>query len=323
MTASEDKRPVAEAVATEPTPTPEGRLEVARRFLEDETVKNSPREKQIEFLRSKELSDEEIQSLLGPGPTEHTSASPDLERASPETPDHHSSSEGAPRPPIITYPEFLTKPADPEPLLTPTLVLNSAYALTGLTTLLYGTKKYLVDPMIAQLTAARLDLHETASSNLSTLNEKLENIVSEVPSRAVLAIAHDANDSSSECEDPSELFHRDVGTQTSGRSTPVLTPSEAVKEPVAQTQTRKLATLARSLADVKEGLDTQVDDIQDILAGVDNLKEDLRQSSVARSYASLGWKQQEPDDEVKKAKENIRRLKGVFLSTRNFPVSTK
>ena len=46
----------------------ESRLEVARRFLEDETVRDSPREKKVEFLRSKDLTDGEIEQLLGQEP---------------------------------------------------------------------------------------------------------------------------------------------------------------------------------------------------------------------------------------------------------------
>lgn len=59
------------------------------------------------------------------------------------------------------------------------------------------------------------------------------------------------------------------------------------------------------------------------MVAVDAIREKLREASVARSYASLGWSQPEPDDEVKRVKESIRRLKGVFLSTRNFPLSAK
>ncbi|CAI4211628.1 unnamed protein product [Parascedosporium putredinis] len=233
MAGPEDKRPdehaAAEPGATEPAPTTEDRLEVARRFLDDET----------------DLSDAEIDTLLGPS-------------------------------------------ADP----------NST-----------------PEPMLAQLTAARLDLHASASAHVSALNARLQDVVSEIPEAAVVVSASShahahataGSDCSSECEDPSELFHRDIGTQT----------SDAVPSPF------RLAKLARSLADVKEGLDAQADDMHDYLAIIDNLRDDLRQSSVSRSYASLGWKQPEPDDEVKKAKDNIRRLKGVFLSARNFPVSAK
>ena len=88
-------------------------------------------------------------------------------------------------------------------------------------------------------------------------------------------------------------------------------------------QAQKLSALSRKLGDLREGLDAQAENTQDAMAVADALKEKLREASVARSYANLGWSQPEPDDEVKKVKENIRRLKGVFLSTRNFPVSTK
>lgn len=49
-------------------PDSESRLDVARRFLEDESVRDSPREKKVEFLRSKDLTDEEIEQLLGQEP---------------------------------------------------------------------------------------------------------------------------------------------------------------------------------------------------------------------------------------------------------------
>jgi hypothetical protein len=48
----------------------EGKLDVARRFLEDEQVKSSSRESKIEFLRSKGLETPEIQNLLDEGSSE-------------------------------------------------------------------------------------------------------------------------------------------------------------------------------------------------------------------------------------------------------------
>lgn len=41
------------------------KLEVARRFLDDEAVKDASREKKVEFLKSKDIADEEIRSLVG------------------------------------------------------------------------------------------------------------------------------------------------------------------------------------------------------------------------------------------------------------------
>jgi hypothetical protein len=40
------------------------KLEVARRFLEDDAVKSAPREVKIDFLKSKGVGDEDIQFLL-------------------------------------------------------------------------------------------------------------------------------------------------------------------------------------------------------------------------------------------------------------------
>lgn len=52
-----------------PKPTPAAdKLEVARRFLEEDTVKSEPREKQIAFLKTKGVSDDDIEKLLGDAP---------------------------------------------------------------------------------------------------------------------------------------------------------------------------------------------------------------------------------------------------------------
>jgi hypothetical protein len=53
-------KPESEA-ATTPL---ESRLNVARRFLEEEEVKNASRDKKAEFLRIKGLGDTEIEALL-------------------------------------------------------------------------------------------------------------------------------------------------------------------------------------------------------------------------------------------------------------------
>lgn len=44
--------------------TQSDRLEVARRFLEDDAVKSAPREVKIDFLKSKGVGDEDIEFLL-------------------------------------------------------------------------------------------------------------------------------------------------------------------------------------------------------------------------------------------------------------------
>lgn len=43
----------------------EDKLEVARRFLENDAVRDAPREKKVEFLKSKGIDESEIHALLG------------------------------------------------------------------------------------------------------------------------------------------------------------------------------------------------------------------------------------------------------------------
>lgn len=54
----------------------EDQLTVARRFLEDEAVKDAPHDKKVEFLKFKDVSEEDIQKLLGKSsePTKEPSA---------------------------------------------------------------------------------------------------------------------------------------------------------------------------------------------------------------------------------------------------------
>ena len=136
------------------------------------------------------------------------------------------------RPPIVTYPEFLTKPAQPPPLMTANGFLNTIYAFGGLSTLLYGTSKFVVEPMVQSLTEARISLHDSAKQDLEKLVDKLESIVSEIPAAAKKnQLVHtggagrdgeeDNDDAKSSYEDPAELFHRDIGVQTSLPSSPV------------------------------------------------------------------------------------------------------
>lgn len=248
---------------------------------------------------------------------------------------------------MITYPEFLTKPTRPPPLVTANGILNTLYAFAGISTLLYGTSKYLVQPMVENLTEARYDLHETTSQNLAKIIEKLESTVSEIPapkkSTAAAGAADGANkdaadDDASSADDPTEMFHRDIGTQTSIPSTPFLTTwgenknSDSDKEKSAtDRQADKLTWFKNQAAWLKTTVVADADDVADLKSKMDVLKDDLVQlaypspSDYAGSSYSLygGPRKNEPEDEIKKARDNIRRVKGVLLSTRNFPASAR
>ncbi|KAL3963766.1 hypothetical protein ACCO45_000770 [Purpureocillium lilacinum] len=48
------------------------------------------------------------------------------------------------------------------------------------------------------------------------------------------------------------------------------------------------------------------------------------QTQFVGGYDMYGTaKKSEPEDEIRKVRDNIRRVKGVLLSTRNFPGSTR
>ncbi|EOO00391.1 putative peroxin 14 17 protein [Phaeoacremonium minimum UCRPA7] len=344
---SDDKAPGPPAwqqadVAQKPIPpADEGKptIEHARKFLEDDSVREASREKKVEFLKSKGFSDDVIeqlleeesistpaqaQSLAEPARDESSLPSPSAPIVSDQKTDHA---------PIVTYPEFLTKPNKPPPLITANGLFNVLYAVTGLSTLVYGTTKYVVSPMVDSLTEARIDFHENALQNLKKLNEKLESTVSEIPVTKKAEVHAFEDDTSSSYDDPTELFHRDIGVQTSLPPTPTDTePQTPAAQSTVVKQASRIAELTASIRSINEDLTSEAEDFSNIKTILDTFNEDLDKltypwqpsTDFVGSYSYYGASRgNEPDDEIKKAKENIRRLKGVFLSARSFPGSAR
>lgn len=236
------------------------------------------------------------------------------------------------RPPIVTYPEFLTKPARPPPLVTVNGFLNTLYAFGGLSTLVYGASRFVVEPMVNTLTEARISLHDTANRDLTKLVSKLESTVSEIPPPKPKDTPADKDDDDavSSYDDPTELFHRDIGVQTSLPASPQQPPAQpataAANPTIAHTQ--NLLRLTNAVKTLNEGLVDHTESLGDVQTVLDMLKQDLDKLSAAAATDFVGGfslygaaSKNEPDDEIKKAKENIRRVKGVLLSTRSFPAS--
>lgn len=347
---------------------PQNTLELAKKFLEDDEVRDASREKKADFLKIKGVSEQDIQKLLEdtdqqqpPSPPPQPPSQQQQQKASTNAleegtrkqellpssapsqpfaqetkPDHH--------PPIVTYPEFLTKPAKPPPLITASGLLNALGIITGLSTLVYGTTKYVVSPMVETLTEARVDFHEKANKNLSQLVEKLEHTVSEIPttyhSSSKSKPVESDDDDSSDYDDPTELFHRDIGVQTSPPASPAqlpynsfnssnspprkLTPAETT-----QYQADCLSRISLSARNIASEMIAQAEDFAETKNVLDKLGGDLHALTyppesfgVGSSYL-YGTTRSEPDDEIKQAKMNIRSVKGVLLSTRNFPATTR
>ena len=189
--------------------------------------------------------------------------------------------------------------------------------------------------MVESLTAARFDLHATASEKLSALTRLLESTVSEIPPTtsprgAAVADFKDTDSTTSSADDPTELFHRDIGVQTSLPPSPD-PAATAPPTSAASAAAAKLVSLTASLRDLSDTAISQSEDLADVKAVIDLLKDDLGNLTFPGSSTDFvggfslygsGNNKNEPDDEMKKARDNVRRVKGVLLSTRNFPSST-
>ena len=198
--------------------------------------------------------------------------------------------------------------------------------------------------MLDSLTDARHSLFETASSNLKTLNQKLSDVVSVLPYTHPQGHGEAAEDVESITSDPTELFHRDTGTQTSAPISPALSSyssppahdgTDAMTPIVSQgVSLRSLHThLASALdssyrvAESDETLEHSVQALQYYLEGLrfGRLRLPIRptdsaagrQSGVVEGQAASDDRGVE--DEVAKVKAEIRGFKGALLSAKNFP----
>ncbi|KAL1989745.1 hypothetical protein VTN49DRAFT_6942 [Thermomyces lanuginosus] len=366
---SEQQPAAATTKEEQDQPEPSSRSELldqAARFLQDESVRNEPVERKIAFLESKGLRREEIEKLLSVDSNTRGSSTdvkyPTTMASAAEQSPQKSSSSSAPSqsststsssatrdvPPVITYPEFLVQRPHPPPLLSLRGVLYTLYGAAGLGATIYGASEYLVKPMVKSLTDARHELAETARTNLETLNAKLEQNVSEIPPfpRSKSGRRSSSADSDSESDDedsvasdPTEVFHRDVGTQTTPDLATGVTMTgqdESEEKPtpttVANQHLRRLEIMTSHLREFKDGLaDTNADaDLSGRLAHLKNYVDGLmyeaqpRPASVYSIYASGttdGAGRKADNDPIAAFKAEIRSVKGTLLSARNFPAS--
>ncbi|KAG6205646.1 hypothetical protein E4U50_004602 [Claviceps purpurea] len=354
MSDTKDKpgsRPVSQPDRQDSSPD---QIEVARRFLQEAHVKASSRAKKTEFLQSKGLRDSDIEKLLeeevehstgaaspqqeektSGSDTTHPSASANQQH--PQEQPHHQASVVHDRPPIVTYPEFLVRPDRPPPLVTKDGILSALYGFAGLSTILYGTSKFLIAPMVETTTDARSQLYHATAQKLDSLVSQLEKTVSVIPSTAATRPSSsqhdDAPEGSSDDEDPTEMFHRDIGTQTLSvfeKAAPAAAAEgRSLSSPVGSAtdgQADRLTGLTKSLAVLRDQLRAQSEGFQDVKTVLDVFRDSLdgMAYTLVGGYDIYGsTKKKEPEDEIRKVRDNIRRLKGLLLSTRTFPVSAR
>lgn len=359
-TTDDSKSTAAEAAAVQETPKQLSRdtiLETARKFLDDEKIRDASTGEKVKFLESKGLEKDVVQELLGvsrnieasnmdpsvcplsrgivyPNTLQTPPISPSTAAAqavSKTTTPRPTSLPKRDAPPVITYPEFLTTPTQPAPLVTTQRLLTTLYLFGGLSALLYGTSTYLVAPMLASLTESRHTLSQTAQSNLDKLISKLEGAVSELPPSPKNPIQYPDSESDS---DPTELFHRDVGVQTSLPTTPTGSrpQSPPPQESALDSQTDRLSVLKSHITDLNSASTSEGQDTSELSTSINVLRDylnSLAYSQPTYTYGAYGTQDRKDgasaleSDKLSELKAQIRQVKGVLLAARTFPGSVR
>ncbi|KAF2089812.1 hypothetical protein K490DRAFT_35481 [Saccharata proteae CBS 121410] len=336
-----------ESIKTTDLPESSPLKEQAAQFLQDPSVRDAPTERKRAFLKTKGVNDDVIDELVVETKAEDASVdvAVDAAEAWPKprsSPPSQSTVSSRDIPPIVTYPEFLTQPTSPPPLITASRILSTIYAVSGLTALTYGLSNYVVQPMTESLNAARHEFFVNAQNHIDNLRVQLEDRVSTVPppragkdTKATLDKA-DIDDDTSETSDPTELYHRDFGTQTSPNISrcPSAAATAAPTSPtsVVESQTSRLSSLVNHLAMLNNLSKSNVTHNDFVNTQVMELKGYLNEMA----YSSPYWgsdaystryggtrRDKKVDDSIEAVKAEIRSVKGVLLSARNFPSSQR
>jgi len=199
--------------------------------------------------------------------------------------------------------------------------------------------------MVDQLTSARHDLAETANSNLGKFVDKLEGAVSEIPvytskprrpgtpASERAPTEAEAGADKNEDSEATSCFHRDVGIQTSASfyRTTGIAPTPATR--TVNQQASSLHSLITQLQSLNEDLAEDGEFIGDVETVMHALRDDMDKLAAESTslppyygvsgylYGGVNGGRSEPEDEIKKVKESIRRVKGVLLSARTFPTA--
>ena len=316
-------------------------LERARKFLQESDVQSAPESKKIEFLRSKGISMETIEKLLDASRGSIPERSPSHETnfiGSPhQLPQARSSSDV---PPIVTYPEFLLHSQKPSPLMTARRLLYTAYFTGGLMAAFYGLSKHVVAPMTESLTEARHDFASHTQTQIQQFNEKLRKAVSIVPPMYNAPPEHDvdivsSNGSAAE-SDPTELYHRDFGTQTSPDLSRRASTAEAedgakaeAPDAVATAHQKRLEIMqshVTGLIDEGRSEEASIEESKSVVKDLGHYLDTLTYPVLNYSnynyegiYGTDSGPKNIKDDAVDSVKREVRSIKGVLLSARNFP----
>lgn len=369
------------AISTDSSTEQQKLLDLVSKFLQDPNVQHASVEKKRSFLTSKGLSEEQADQALNttqntPSTTDSSSPRPSPQAApvadipmpasipqatqSPQQiqpqqqqqqllPQQTNSN---PIPPIITYPESLLPHTSPPPLITPARLTAFAYAFATLSATIYGTSKYLINPMLSALHDARHDFASHAQSNIDTLNEKLAGVVPIDPGTKSGGADNDNDDNEDDDIDAATaLFTQSTGTHTQAQPLPDSPPHSATNSMTSTSSTSPSAanptttsTSAENEITTLTKLSTMLSTTQSDQSDVDNTSDDVRKAvrelndyllglassaytgstyyggSSVYGVGGGGKDAEKKNDELANVKKEIRALKGVFVSGKKFAV---
>lgn len=191
--------------------------------------------------------------------------------------------------------------------------------------------------MHEELSAARHDFFSHAGGKVDEFNNRMSKVVTLPPSKQAKEKDSDSADDMSvvsDASDPTELFHRDIGVQTS----PSLSRNQSSTslqdlDPKATTpmvhQEARLSSITSSIRDLRFSRDMSGNKEKDVGAQLDAFSKYLNDLTFASPYHKYQsnfptWNNSNStstDDDMDKFKNEIRGMKGAMLSTRNFPRS--
>jgi hypothetical protein len=212
------------------------------------------------------------------------------------------------------------------------------YTTVGAIAGMYGLSRYVLDPMHVQLSEARHDFFTHAGTKVDELNGRLSKVVTVPPgkssTKAKDSEVPDNASVTSEASDPTELFHRDIGVQTSpplsrNHSSWSLSESDPTNstEALARQESR-IGSITSTLRDIRFTVDYTGNKEKDVSAQVDAFTKYLNELMDSSPYYKYQnnfptWNNASSatatTDEFDKFKNEIRSMKGAMLSTRNFP----
>lgn len=196
---------------------------------------------------------------------------------------------------------------------------------------IYGLSKYIIAPMAEKLAESRHDFAAHTQEQLQELNKKLGESVSVDPaSRSRKTVSEIGDDVSEADSDPTELYHRDYGTQTTPNLSRRPSLAETDAHPTVTAHEKRLNIISSHLNEIAanrtngrvshDSLQTKVSDLTSYLN--DMSYSNQYYSSMGGLYGNsygLPAGKDGKKDQIEILKQDIRAVKGVFLSARNFP----